>query len=213
MTDSKYTHVGFVIDRSGSMSGIAQDMNGGIRQTLDDLAKQEGVIKVDVATFDNDVEFVYTDAHPSDITSDLVVPRGSTALNDAIGQMITRLGNKFKTMPEEKRPSTVIVVVVTDGMENASREYKTVQIKAMVEEQTGKWNWTFTYLAANVDAFATGAAYGFAPGQTMSYAASGSATRKMSKGMSANISRTIAGDSTGYLATEREDAVAEDEAS
>jgi uncharacterized protein YegL len=210
VTDPNYTHVGFVVDRSGSMSRIAKDMNGGIQQTLADLAKQDGTIKVDIATFDNDVEFVHTDAHPSHITDDLVVPRGTTALNDAIGQMVNRLGNKFRTMPEEKRPSKVIVVVVTDGMENASREYTAAQVKQMVEEQTNQWGWTFQYLAANVDAFATGAQYGFAPNQTMSYVASGSATRKMSKGMSANLSRTIAGDTTGYLQDERDAAVTEE---
>ncbi len=97
-------------------------------------------------------------------------PLGGTALNDAIGHMIVRLGNKFKTMPEDKRPAHVIVVIATDGAENSSREYTHAAVKQMVEEQTEKWQWTFVYLAANVDAFATGGAYGFAKGSTISVA-------------------------------------------
>jgi uncharacterized protein YegL len=205
MTDPNYTHIGLVVDRSGSMSDIAQDMNGGIQQLLRDQTKAEAFVKVDVATFDNDVEFVATDATPESIMNEeFCNPRGSTALNDAIGQMINRLGNKFATMPEEKRPSQVIVVIVTDGMENASREYTSDQIKAMVTKQTDEYQWTFMYLAANVDAFATGGTLGFGRKMSMGYAATAGGTQNMWAASSANIARTIAGDHSGYTDEERE---------
>lgn len=212
MTDSNYTHLALVVDRSGSMMSIASDMNGGIQELLREQAKGEGVVKVEVATFDSVVEFVNTDSPIAEVDGELVKPRGSTALNDAIGMMINRLGNKFKTMPEEKRPSNVIVVVVTDGMENASREYSAEQIKRMVTEQTEQWGWTFMYLAANVDAFATGGAYGFAPGQTINFAASAGGTQSVWEASSANITRTRKGDGSGYSIAERNSAM-EDETS
>lgn len=206
MTNENYTHIGLVVDRSGSMSGIAQDMNGGIQQLLRDRIGDDKVL-VDVATFDTVVEFVETDATPADIVSaEYCVPRGSTALNDAIGQMINRLGNKFKTMSEDQRPGNVIVVIVTDGMENASREYTAEQIKKMVEQQTSEWGWVFTYLAANVDAFATGAGYGFDRGQTIAYAASSVGTQNVWDAASANIGRVAKGSRSGYTEDERDSA-------
>lgn len=209
MTNPDYTHLALIVDRSGSMSGIAQDMNGGIKKLLEDQAKGPATVKVDVAIFDTIVEFPYTDVAPDSITEDLCQPRGTTALNDAIGMMITRLGNKFKTMSEEERPSNVIVAVITDGMENSSREYSAEQVKQMVTEQTEKWNWTFMYMAANVDAFATGGAYGFAPGQTIAYAASSAGTQNVWDASSANIMRAAKGDRSGYLQAEREAATQE----
>ena len=152
MTNQDYTHLALIVDRSGSMQTIASDVNGAIKKLLEEQAQEPGTIKVDVATFDSIVEFVCTDVAPADVPEDLVNPRGMTALNDAIGQMINRLGNKFKTTPEDKRPAHVIVVIATDGLENSSREYTAQQVKEMVKEQTEKWQWTFIYLAANVDA-------------------------------------------------------------
>ena len=110
--------------------------------------------------------------------------------NPTIGQMIVRLGNKFKTMKEDKRPGHVIVVIATDGMENSSKEYTAAQIKTMVDEQRDQWNWTFIYLAANVDAFATGGGYGFGKGQTISVAGTGQSFASAYAGTSNLITRT-----------------------
>jgi uncharacterized protein YegL len=204
MTNPDYTHLALVVDRSGSMSPIASDMNGGIKQLLADQAKGPSTVKVDVCIFDTIAEFPYTDVAPDAITADLCVPRGMTALNDAIGMTINRLGNKFRTLSEDERPGNVIVAVITDGLENSSREYTAAQIKEMVTEQTEKWGWTFMYMAANVDAFATGGGYGFARGQTISYAPSAAGTQNVWEASSANILRTANGDNSGYLQSERE---------
>jgi uncharacterized protein YegL len=210
MTNPNYTHLALVVDRSGSMSGIAQDMNGGIDKLLSDQAEGPSTVKVDVCTFDSVAEYVATDADPlALIGQEYCNPRGMTALNDAIGLTIQRLGNKFKTMKEADRPGNVIVVVITDGHENSSREYTADDVKKMVSRQTDEWGWTFMYLAANVDAFATGSNLGFAPGQTMSYAGSGIGTSNAWAASSSNIARTIAGDQSGYTVDEREAAVQE----
>jgi uncharacterized protein YegL len=204
MVNSDYTHMALIADRSGSMYTIQGDMNGAIRSLLEKQAKEPGTLRVDITTFDTKIEFPYTDADPSTVTEDVIQARGSTALLDAIGVTISRLGRKFALMKEEDRPGTVIVVIVTDGMENASQEYSREQIKALVEEQTEKWHWTFMYLAANVDAFATGAGMGFARGQTIAYAASSVGTQNVYDGLHANTSRARRGDESGFTEDERE---------
>ena len=206
MTDDNYTHLALIVDRSGSMAGIADEVNGAIKKFLEDQAALDGKLLVDVATFDSIVEFVHTDAEVKNVTENLVEPRGLTALNDAIGQTIVRMGNKFKTLAEDKRPGHVIVVIATDGMENSSREYTASQIKRMVEEQKDQWQWTFIYLAANVDAFATGGGYGFGHGQTISVAGSGASFASAYAGVSNLVTRTRSGLDSEFTDEEREEA-------
>lgn len=204
MTNADYTHMALIVDRSGSMYSIQGDMNGAIRALLETQAKEPGTLRVDITTFDTEIEFPYSDAKPEDVTEDVIQARGSTALLDAVGVTISRLGNKFRLMKEEDRPGTVILVIVTDGMENASHEYTQPQIKALVEEQTEKWGWKFMYLAANVDAFATGAGMGFAKGQTIAFAASGGATRSVYESTSNLITDTRSGLDAEYTDEDRE---------
>jgi Mg-chelatase subunit ChlD len=203
MTNPNLTHLTLIVDRSGSMHGIHTDMNGAILSLLEAQSNEPGDVVVDVVTFDNVVEYPYTGVDPLDVKGDVIEPRGSTALNDAIGLTTRKNGRYFASLAEEDRPGTVIVVVVTDGMENASREYTTEQVKAMVTEQTEQWGWTFMYLAANVDAFATGSGYGFAPGQTMAYAASSKGSKMSMSNLHANASRARRGDSSGFTEEER----------
>lgn len=169
MTDPTLTRLVIIADRSGSMRPIQDDMNGGIRQLLAEQAAIPGVV-VDVVTFDHEVEYPFTGVRPDDIKTDIIQARGRTALNDAVGLTISKLGAELSSLAEDDRPGHVIMVVVTDGHENASQEYTTEQVRQMVTMQTDQYGWVFLYLAANVDAFATGAAFGYAPGQTLSYA-------------------------------------------
>ena len=204
MTDQDYTHIAIVVDRSGSMHGIHTDMDGAIKTLLADQAKEPGYVLVDVVTFDTVVEFPYTDARPDDVKGQLIVPRGMTALNDAVGKTIADLGAKLAAKDEDERPAHVIVVVVTDGMENSSREYTLAQVQKMVLEQQEKWGWNFLYLAANVDAFATGAGYGFAAGQTINYAATAGGTESVIATASASMTRTRSGLDGDFTDEERE---------
>jgi uncharacterized protein YegL len=203
MTNPDLTRLVIVADRSGSMHYIAGDMDGAIKALLAEQAKLPGQITVDIVTFDTKVEYPYTGVQPAEVTANLIQPRGSTALNDAVGLTISKLGAELSSLDEDDRPGHVIVVVVTDGYENASREYTAAQIKAMVTEQTDKWGWTFIYLAANVDAFATGAAYGFHAGQTMNYAPDSVGTQSVIATASAGITRTRSGLDADFTDEER----------
>lgn len=206
MTDSTLTLLAVVADRSGSMTRIASDMNGGIRALLADQAALPGALIVDIWTFDTAVEHPFDWVRPDDVKADVILPRGSTALNDAVGTAIVSVGERLAAMDEDDRPGKVMFLIVTDGQENASREYTLDQVKAMVDKQTAEYGWEFLYLAANVDAFATGAGYGFGAGQTMSYAADSQGTQNVVAAASAGITRSRLGGSADFTDAERQSA-------
>lgn len=197
MTDKNYTHLLLIADRSGSMYSIVDDMNGGIKTLLEDQAKEPGKIVVDIVTFDTIIEHAYKGVAPGDVQGPVISPRGSTALNDATGFAITELGERLAKMPEDERPGLVMVVIVTDGEENASQEYTTHQVKELVERQAHEYGWQFVFLAANIDAFAAAGDYGIAKGSTMNFAPSSAGVSSMytntSRKMSASRSATANG--------------------
>ena len=190
MTKPDYTHIALIVDRSGSMEGIHTDMNPAILKLLKEQSEVDGDCTVDVTTFDDQIEFPYVFVDPLDVKDPVIVPRGSTALNDATGSTIVRLGEALAKMDEADRPSKVIVIVVTDGMENASREYTREQVKALVDKQTSEFQWEFVFLAANIDAFETGRGYGYTAGQTMNFAPSSAGVANSYAAASANITRS-----------------------
>lgn len=173
MTNPDYTHAAFVVDRSGSMLAIAKDMNGGITTLLEEQAQLPGKILIDVVTFDGRIETPFDSASPEAIIAggNLVVPRGATALYDAIGSAVVSLGEKLSALPEEERPGSVIVTVVTDGHENASVEWTKEAVKTLVDEQTDKYNWNFVFLGANINSSDVGGGLGFRADRTMQYTA------------------------------------------
>jgi hypothetical protein len=202
MTNPNYTHLALIVDRSGSMSPIARDMDGSIKTLLAEQAKLPGEIHVDVTTFDAEIEHVYSNVRPDDIKHDLIVPRGRTALNDAIGSTIAALGQQFAELNEDDRPGNVIVVIVTDGMENASREYTLEQVKAMVETQTNDYGWTFLFFGANSmgDVVDVAAGYGVNRAHTMSYGHDAAGTQVVGSTASNFVTRTRSGlDTSGGL--------------
>ena len=213
MTDKDYTHIAMVVDRSGSMATIAGDMNGAILALLGDQAKQDGYCVVDITTFDDKIERPYVNVRPDDVKGEVIHPRGLTALNDALGKTIVELGERFAAMPDDERPGLVVFVVVTDGYENHSKEYKTDQVKAMIKEQSERWGWQFMYLATNVDAFDTGRDYGFDPGSTINFAASSAGTQNVAGATSNVISKGRSSASRGlkvntsYSDEDREEAM------
>jgi len=206
MTDQNLTLLALIADRSGSMSTIARDMNGGIATLLAEQSKQPGALAVDIWTFDNTVEHPYDWVRPDDVKADIILPRGGTALNDAVGTAIVSIGERLAAMDEDDRPAKVIVCVVTDGAENSSREYTLDQVQELVKTQTEQYGWEFLYLAANVDAFATGRNYGFAAGQTMSYDASSQGTASSLAAASAGITRSRLGGDAAFTDAERQKA-------
>lgn len=169
MVDEKYTHIAVIADRSGSMSSIAEDMNGGLKTFLEEQDQLEGILLLDVTIFDTQVEQIVRNGTVSDVVFPVIIPRGGTALNDAIGVTVNSLGEQFSKMAEDTRPGKVIVLVITDGMENSSREYTAPQIKELVTRQQDEWEWDFVFLGANIDSFAVGGGYGMHAGGTLNY--------------------------------------------
>ena len=104
MTDSQDTHIAVVADRSGSMASIVKDMNGGLKSFLDEQAKFPGTLTVDITTFDTVVEKPNSFAAVSDVKFPVIVPRGGTALYDALGSTVVSLGESLAKLPEERRP-------------------------------------------------------------------------------------------------------------
>lgn len=207
MTDKNYTHISVVLDRSGSMATIAKDMEGGLNEVFKEQAELPGECLVDLHQFDNRYDTVYQDRPVSKAKVNLV-PRGTTALMDAIGKTVTTLGEKLKSMHEDDRPGTVIVIVVTDGMENASREWDAQAVKDLVKNQTSQWGWNFTFLGANIDAVQVGRTFGFNPDQSLTYAASKGGTRSMASSLNAYTTNTRSGLANAYTDEDRKNAEA-----
>jgi uncharacterized protein YegL len=204
----------FVMDRSGSMAGVWDDAVGGFKQFLSDQKKEPGEARLMLVAFDDKYDVVCDLVPIRDVPDDVLVkheiaPRGNTALNDAVGRTISALGAKMAALPEDERPEHVIFAVMTDGLNNASREFSKDKVKEMVEHQTAKYGWIFMFLGANVDAFAESIAYGIPVANAVAYAASAVGTRASYSGMSANVCRSRRGMSKGAFTSEERKAAAD----
>jgi Mg-chelatase subunit ChlD len=159
----------FVVDRSGSMESIQDDMQGGIISTLKEQKGTDTVVTL--AQFDGEYELVAELTPIDQLHRYRLVPRGNTALLDAIGRTITTTKHWLEEQPEALRPERVMVVVVTDGMENASREWTHLQVMDSVRARMEE-GWNFTFLGANQDAIEEGQKMGFREQDSMTYRAS-----------------------------------------
>jgi len=168
------TDINIVLDRSGSMSSVRDDTIGGFNTFLQSQKEAPGEAQLTLVQFDHEYEIVYNGVDVqsvSELTTKTFVPRGSTALLDAIGRTINSTGARLAEMPEEERPGKVIFVILTDGEENSSAEFTKDQINEMIKLQTEIYNWDFVFLGANQDAIKTGASIGIVAGNAMTYAA------------------------------------------
>ncbi len=186
MTNPDYTALLFIIDRSGSMLSIKEDMEGGINGVLEEQKKLPGEVTVDVAYFDNvvnyDEKFLSLESASIEIK-----PRGMTALHDAIVSSTATFGDALSQLPEEDRPGNVLVIIVTDGHENASKEAKISDVKNIIAQQQDVYGWNFLFLGANQDALETGDAFGLRKGASMTYAATRGGTMDASNFIGATI--------------------------
>lgn len=169
MTDPAKTLLAGVLDRSGSMHRTATDAEGGWNSLVEAQRNQQGELLISLAQFDDRYEPVYDMVPPERTIPWRCYPRGNTALRDAIGCFVTDLGEKLAKLPEGERPGTVIVAIVTDGLENASREWSAVAIKDLIEQQTRDYGWDFVFIGSNQDAILTGTSLGFDPGKSLTY--------------------------------------------
>ena len=152
MTDSNYTAFALVMDRSGSMDSIQNEAENAINRFVDEQKELPGKATLTFARFDDQYELVFSNIPISEVTKLELAPRGMTALFDATGRTIVSFGEALAAMPEDQRPGKILFVIVTDGLENASKEWSSEKLKTLINEQQEQWNWEFIYLAANVDA-------------------------------------------------------------
>ena len=169
LTDSNYTAIAVLMDRSGSMQLIKSDAEGAINAFVDEQKKLDGKCTVRLAQFDTVYEDVYKSTEISKVAKYNLQPRGGTALTDGIAKLVHDFGDELAALPEDDRPGQVIVVIVTDGQENSSHEYTADAVKALITEQQEKYNWEFLFLAAGQDAIQTGAGYGIARGSSLTF--------------------------------------------
>lgn len=148
------TDITVVLDRSGSMNSCQKDSEGGLNAFIEQQKKEPGRAIFSLIQFDTVYEFVHKGVDIQTVGHCPLVPRGGTALLDAVGRAIVETGERLNKMAEADKPGLVTFVILTDGEENSSREYKLEQIKQMIEHQTKTYNWQFLFLGANADAFA-----------------------------------------------------------
>ena len=166
------TELVFVIDRSGSMSGFEKDTIGGINSTLEKQREVEGECLVSTVLFNNESKVIHDRVPIENIkpmTEEDYTASGYTALLDAVGGAIRHIGNVHKYAREEDRPEKTLIVITTDGMENASRKYSYEKLRAMIDRQKEKYGWEFLFIGANIDAVETAARYGIDRDRAVNY--------------------------------------------
>ena len=170
--EKKATELVFILDKSGSMGGLENDTIGGYNSTLKKQREVKGKCNITTVLFDHGYELLHDriDIRAIDpITEKEYFVEGSTALLDAIGKTIDKIGNVQKRTKDEYRAEKVLFVIITDGMENASRIYSSRQIKQMIERQKERYGWEFIFLGANIDAVETAAQYGIDASRAQNY--------------------------------------------
>jgi hypothetical protein len=169
MTDKNLTHIYVLLDRSGSMQSIKTDIEGGFAAFADEQRAAPGECRLTLAQFDTEYEVVYADRQVADIGSLVLEPRGSTALLDSMARLIIDSGHRLAELPAEQRPGTVIVAIMTDGLENSSREWTHAAVKTLVEQQTTNYAWQFLYMGADQDAIEVGSQMGIPAAQSVTF--------------------------------------------
>jgi hypothetical protein len=170
MSNPNLTRLVFLLDRSGSMQSIKSDVIGGFDAFLAEQRAGEGLCTVTLAQFDHEYEVVYRGIALGQVPPLALWPRGRTALLDSMGKLITDTAAKINALAEDDKPGTVIVAIMTDGMENASREWRRPDIKALVEQQTNDNGWEVLYMGTDQDAVQVGKGLGVKDGQAITYA-------------------------------------------
>ena len=152
------TEIAVVLDRSGSMDSIKDDMQGGLWATITEQHGLPGRCRVSLYQFDNVWEIVF-EAKPSGEIAEAdcrLVPRGSTALNDAVVKSLAAMEDRILKEPEDERPGRVAVILITDGKENASQENKKQDARDAIGRAADKFGWKFAFLAADPEGFEEG---------------------------------------------------------
>ena len=178
--EKQLTEIVFILDRSGSMSGLEADTIGGYNAMLEKQKDAPGQALISTVLFDDNVEVLHDRLDIkglAPITDKEYYVRGTTALLDAVGGAIHHIGNIHKYARDEDRPENTVIVITTDGMENASRQYSYDRVKMMIERQKEKYGWEFIFLGANIDALEVAGRFGIGADRASNYHADGLGTQ------------------------------------
>lgn len=194
--NNNITELVFLIDRSGSMSGLEKDTVGGFNSMIEKQKKQDGKCFVSTVLFDHETEVLH-DRLPLDrigkMTENEYFTRGSTALLDALGGAIRHIGNIHKYARNEDVPEHTMFIITTDGMENSSHQYTAERIKAMIERQKSEYGWEFLFIGANIDAVTTAAKYGISEDRAVNYNADAAGTQIVYDAIEATVGAVRSG--------------------
>lgn len=193
------TEIVCVVDKSGSMSSIRNDAVGAFNTFLDGQKKLPGTAKLTLTLFDTDYKIVHDGVDIQKVPNlddKSYVPGGSTALLDAAGRTIDKVGERLANTPEDEKPEKVIMVILTDGEENSSKEYKREQIQTKINHQRDVYKWEFVFLAANQDAIQAGQSIGIQ--HNVNYCSTGAGTKGAVRCMAAAVASYR---STGHVGT------------
>ncbi len=184
------TELVFILDKSGSMSGLENDTIGGFNSMLEQQKKVGGQCIITTVLFDNRYELLHD---RMDLRAIRPITRreysvgGSTALLDAMGRTIHKIATAQKNTAEDYRAEKVMFVIITDGEENASRYYSSVQLKDMIRHQKERYGWEFIFLGANIDAVETAGRFGINADRAVDYVADSKGTQLNYRMMSESV--------------------------
>lgn len=201
-----YTKIAVVLDRSGSMQTIRDATIEGFNEFLQGQKAAKGEASLTLAQFDDEFETVYNDVNldrVQPLNRETFVPRGLTALYDAIGKTINSVGEELRMLPERSRPEKVVFVIITDGGENVSREFTYEKITSMIKHQQDVYSWEFLFLGANQDAMAVGSSLSIPVANSVTYAVHDHSVKSAFLGVTRNVSRYRDGGSISYTSAER----------
>lgn len=185
------TELVFILDRSGSMSGLESDTIGGFNAMIQKQKKEAGEAYVSTILFNNVSKVLHDRIELKNIpkmTEEDYTVQGCTALIDAIGGAIRHIGNIHKYARPEDVPVHTMFIITTDGQENASRQYSSDEVRKMIERQKEKYGWEFLFIGANIDAIETAAHFGISRNRAVNYNADSKGTQVLYETLSAPIS-------------------------
>ncbi len=186
------TEIVFILDRSGSMSGLEADTIGGYNSMIGKQKEEEGEALISTVLFDDKTEVLHDRMSLNKVepmTRKEYFVRGCTALLDAIGTSIHHIGSVQKELPEDEKPEKTLFIITTDGMENASKKYTYEKVKKMVEKKKKKHNWEFVFLGANIDAISVANQFGVAANRAVTYKCDSAGTKLNFEVMSKMVSK------------------------
>lgn len=190
--NEQLTAIAFILDRSGSMASVKTDAIGGFNTFVEQQRELPGDARMSLVLFDHEYTPVYDDKpirEVPELTAQTYVPRGRTALYDAVGQTIDMVGSRLARTPEPERPAKVIVAIMTDGLENASTDYSHARIAEMIKHQQDVYSWEFVFLGANMDVPAVARSLNIAEANAVAYAASPAGTQGAYRSLNERVSR------------------------